>query len=88
MKLTKTLKNLGSKAWLLMAFTWGFGHVAQAQICAATNSYGCSIDWFDAVTIKNSKGQVASYSGLTCGNTGATNKLMTSARPKDSVFHR
>jgi len=78
MKLTKTLKNLGSKAWLLMAFTWGFGHVAQAQICAATNSYGCSIDWFDAVTIKNSKGQVASYSGLTCGNTGATNKLMTS----------
>ncbi len=48
-------------------------------ICSATNSYGCSIDWFDGVTIKNSSGQTASFTGLTCSNTGSTNKLLTSS---------
>lgn len=63
------------------ALLFGFAlntHTANAQsICSATNSYGCSIDWLDAVVMKNSAGQSASFTGLTCANTGATNKLMT-----------
>jgi hypothetical protein len=73
-----SFKNFGSK---ILALTFAFiGLISSnlnAQICGATNSYGCSIDWFSGVEIKNSKGDVASFTGLTCSNTGATNKLMT-----------
>ena len=75
-----SFKNLGSKIFAFTLTAFGFFSTnLNAQICGATNSYGCSIDWFSGVEIKNSKGDVASFTGLTCSNTGATNKLMTTA---------
>ena len=70
----KLLKLIPS---FLLGMVFSMGVTNAQSICSATNSYGCSIDWFDAVVIKNSSGQTASFTGLTCANTGATNKLMT-----------
>ena len=56
---------------------------SKAQICSATNSYGCTSDYLSGITIKNSAGTTASYSGLNCNNTGSSNKLMTSGAIMD-----
>lgn len=65
---------------LLLCFTTIPG---KAQICSATNSYGCGIDWFSAVKVTNSSGSSMSFTGLTCANTGNTNRLMTTGPALD-----
>jgi len=62
---------------------FGWMNQAGAQICSATNSTGCSLDWFSAVSFKNSAGTAFSVSGLNCGNTGTSNKLMTNGAVMD-----
>ena len=62
---------------------FGWMNQVDAQICGATNSTGCSLDWFSAVSFKNSAGTAFSVSGLNCGNTGTSNKLMTNGAVMD-----
>ncbi len=72
MKKTATfLRSLFALLFVLVAWK------SNAQICGATNSLSCSVDWLSAVTFKNSTGTQVAFTGLTCANTGATNKLMT-----------
>jgi len=54
-----------------------FANQGKSQICSATNSLNCTGDYLSGVTIKNSAGTTATYSGLNCTNTGPSNKLMT-----------
>ena len=69
-------------ALLACSFGLWFGQ-SEAQICSASNTTGCSLDWFSGVIIKNAAGTTASYSGLNCNNTGPTNKLMTNGAIMD-----
>jgi PKD repeat protein len=79
------MKYLFTKTNLIASILGIFSCVnqAEAQICGATNSTGCSLDWFSAVSFKNSGGTAYSVSGLNCGNTGTSNKLMTNGAVMD-----
>ncbi len=61
------------------------GRQLQAQICGATNSYGCTPTnmYFTAVIFKNSAGTSVGFNGLNCNNTGPSNKLMTNGPMMD-----
>ena len=71
------------KALLFGMAVFGLSKNIQAQICSATNTTGCSLDWFSGVILKNAAGTTASYSGLNCNNTGPSNKLMTNGAIMD-----
>lgn len=59
-----------------------------AQICSASMSWGCSNTYnyggdIDAITIANSAGTLASYSGQKCTSTSSTNTLLNAGAPID-----
>ena len=74
MKIIKLLKLLRLPTLIGCMASWV--NVAEAQICSATNSTGCSVDYFTGVSFKNSAGTSFAVSGLNCNNTGSSNKLM------------
>ncbi|MBL7810680.1 MAG: DUF5011 domain-containing protein [Bacteroidetes bacterium] len=80
--MNKVVQTISMRIAVFLAVL-GISHGLQAQICGATNTNGCNVDWFSAVSFKNSKGASASYSGLSCGNTGSTNKTMTNGAVMD-----
>ncbi|MFZ9571926.1 MAG: GEVED domain-containing protein, partial [Bacteroidia bacterium] len=61
----------------------GWMSQSEAQICGATNSYGCTGDYLSAISFKNSAGTTYSVSGMNCANTGSSNKLMTNGAVMD-----
>ncbi|MBL7811722.1 MAG: hypothetical protein JNL57_05820, partial [Bacteroidetes bacterium] len=75
---------------LTAAFIGGLAFLpgtAEAQLCAASNSWGCGGTYgyggdIQSITIKNSSGVLASYSGLGCTGT-ANNKLVNAGSPID-----
>ena len=81
MKIIKLLKLLKMPAIIGCMVSWV--SVAEAQICSATNTTGCSLDYFTGISFKNSAGTTFAVSGLNCNNTGPSNKLMTTGAVMD-----
>ena len=82
MKIIKLLKLLKLPVMIYCMLSWV--NIANAQICSANNSTGCTAgDFFSGVSFKNAAGTSFSVTGLNCGNTGSTNKLMTNGAVMD-----